>query len=555
MASESYPALWRASAFEAVKTEDLPECLAVITELFDGAIGQGNASRLLVDIELLENETGILKVSDNGVGIKNIQRLLTWSEKNSTDVHHRYGFGSKKCLTKWGRDYNSKWLIRYRNCDKKGMSGSLWIYESPFMGTAKHFQEDEKDETTLMPSGTEWQIEFKREILGNFNNVDKLFQILSEIIRTRYSRKYLDKTDFQIRVKSKDQVKFESSKEKKWKTFEEVLQNEVVKDVAEIQYQIEMEFNPNVRMRYIQYFIKTDGRNTYDLKTEFPTYGNKNQKCARMYVAIAGRTIEISPIWNFYLKSDGTTKDTHNIFNGKIGIVDFYSITNDNDQYESMPTPCTTKVSFDAECKNYRKFVKIIQETHRESTTKVSPKKSSLKKVDENKNSPKDSLVQIESPIPTVKDSNNTQPGNNLNSFSSLGSLLSSFISPSTNVSSSPVLSSVLSPIDKEKSIVMEKDVSSKKPTIVKSSTKKSLPIKDKSQQKIWEKYIGKDITQHKCFCCKKKTITFDNFISRKVKFQSNSSLDNVRPICSECNQDMDESDLDTYVIHKNYLF
>jgi hypothetical protein len=47
--NEQYISQWRASAHEAVPyTNDFPECFLVLPELIDGAIAQGNASKISV---------------------------------------------------------------------------------------------------------------------------------------------------------------------------------------------------------------------------------------------------------------------------------------------------------------------------------------------------------------------------------------------------------------------------------------------------------------------------------------------------------------------------
>jgi hypothetical protein len=92
---EEFIAKWRSSAHEAVPyIEDFPECLLVLPELTDGAIGQGKATCVTIHITL--EEKGKLVVLDNGKGISNLNRLLSWESENSCDVHHRYGHGSKK---------------------------------------------------------------------------------------------------------------------------------------------------------------------------------------------------------------------------------------------------------------------------------------------------------------------------------------------------------------------------------------------------------------------------------------------------------------------------
>jgi len=165
--NEQYISQWRASAHEAVPyTNDFPECFLVLPELIDGAIAQGNASKVTIHIDLMD-DTGVLRVIDNGKGVTNIQRILSWASKNNYSIHHRYGHGSKKCLTKWNKNYKSKWYIRYRNCDKRGTSSSLFTYKGLFEGTEKEFEEDPNDDITLMPSGLEWCIEFEKETCSN----------------------------------------------------------------------------------------------------------------------------------------------------------------------------------------------------------------------------------------------------------------------------------------------------------------------------------------------------------------------------------------------------
>ncbi len=129
---DDYEAQWRASAHEAVPyTNDFPECFLVLPELIDGAIGQGSATKIIIEIKFIDDKTGYLKVVDNGNGVKHYGRLLSWASKDSTTIHHRYGHGSKKCLTKWNKDYNSKWHIKYRYKRPKGIDALVQIY-SPF---------------------------------------------------------------------------------------------------------------------------------------------------------------------------------------------------------------------------------------------------------------------------------------------------------------------------------------------------------------------------------------------------------------------------------------
>jgi hypothetical protein len=77
---EDFTAQWRASAHEAVPyTEDFPESFLVLPELIDGGIGQGSASKIKIEIKFIDDNNGYLKITDNGVGVKNPSRLLSWA--------------------------------------------------------------------------------------------------------------------------------------------------------------------------------------------------------------------------------------------------------------------------------------------------------------------------------------------------------------------------------------------------------------------------------------------------------------------------------------------
>ena len=342
--NDNFSSLWRASAYEAVEyTDDFPECFLVLPELVDGAIADGNATQITIKIDLKENG-GYLSVSDNGKGVSDRSRLLSWASEDSASVHHRYGHGSKKCLTKWNKNYDAKWFVRYRTKDRRGTIGSLFTYNGPFEGDKRNkTKEDRDDETLLMPSGLEWYIEFERSTLGNVNNPKKIFNTLKEILRTRYSKKYFDNTEFIIIVTENDSILSESSKEKKWITFQEYIEMEVKnKNCTMIKKSIE-EFN-GVMMTFSKYEIIDDT----NLETEFKKYGHRNMKCSRLNISLNGRTIEHKP----YHMCLG--RANHNSMNGIIGFVDFEG--NDILDMDKMPTPCTTKVSFYENCPIFKQF-------------------------------------------------------------------------------------------------------------------------------------------------------------------------------------------------------
>ena len=370
--TEEFNAQWRASAHEAVPyTNDFPESLLVLPELIDGSIGQGNATKVIIDIKLFENNTGYLKVTDNGIGVKNTRRLLSWASSESKSIHHRYGHGSKKCLTKWNKDYNCTWYVKYRAKANRGLNG-LYKFVSPFKGDDTKQIEVNDDETELMPSGLEWYIEFNTEILKSKNNVNDLFTSVKEILRTRYSRKYFDKIEFIVKVSDGKNTIQENSKELKWKTFEEEVIEEIKKDNCVELYNAQIKFNNNTKMTYKVYFIKIYGGKSFNLKKEFKTYGQKNMNCSRIHIALNERTIEIAPIWRFI---DGK-QNNHNDFNGLIAFANFDNdklkeLKDDETYVDDLPTPCTTKVSFYENCKNFLKFRDMISKLNLEIIKKM----------------------------------------------------------------------------------------------------------------------------------------------------------------------------------------
>ena len=70
----------------------------------------------------------------------------------------------------------------------------------------------------------------------------------------------------------------------------------------------------------------------------------------------------------------------------------------------------------------------------------------------------------------------------------------------------------------------------------------------------VWKKYIGNKI-EAKCFCCWKNRITpFTNnntFHAGHIMSEANGgiiSIDNLLPICSDCNKDMNATNWDEYI-------
>jgi hypothetical protein len=239
--------------------------------------------------------------------------------------------------------------VRYRTCDKKNKSGSLFTYRGPFLGSSKLLEEDENNEEILMPSGLEWCIEFNPSIFGDIQTSKKIFDTIKEILTTRYSKCHFDKTDFILEIITPDDTIRQSSKEHNWKSFYEIINEEVSNgNCIEILNEIQV-FN-EIPMQCSSYFLEEDK----NVKKLFPFYGRRRMKSSRLHISLAGRIIEIAPFCQFTYK-----EANHNSLNGYIGFVNF--IVPDKNEYIKAPTPATIKVSFYENCPIYKDFVDTIK--------------------------------------------------------------------------------------------------------------------------------------------------------------------------------------------------
>ena len=358
---EDFRSLWRASATEACQG-DYPEALLTLPEILDGAVGTGvgNATQLDISITLdPASNRGVIEVTDNGVGLKNTSRFLHWAASKSEDNMHRNGHGMKKCMTKWEKDYDAaRWWLNYRKCDRKGVSGNMIRYDGPYLGTDTRVTEIENDDESLMPSGTQFGMEFNMSILGDkYNTPNTLAVALKELIQTRYCEDTIQRVEFLVNVESPETSVNMNSREEDWHTFQWYVEAE--KNAGNVALVRDMMVPMDGGHWTLKaYEILVDGRKTFALKEQFPTYGGRNERHARVHQALMGRMIE--PI----SCSELAGLANHPNFNGRIEFVNFVpSTTADLDK---MPIPCTTKVKFyenDEAFKAYREEYRRIQQT------------------------------------------------------------------------------------------------------------------------------------------------------------------------------------------------
>ena len=89
---------------------------------------------------------------------------------------------------------------------------------------------------------------------------------------------------------------------------------------------------------------------------------------------------------------------------------------------------------------------------------------------------------------------------------------------------------------------------------IITNNNKKKNYIPKKLKIDIWNKYIGEDKRNTKCICCNVTQIDVMDFHAGHIISEKHGGLiniDNIIPICSQCNTSMNSEDMDLYI--KNY--
>jgi hypothetical protein len=364
--SNDFHGLYRASANEGVPySEDYSEPLLVLSEWIDNSLGAGCASKIDVTIDITNPRKSILRVNDNGNGIKSETRLMTWSSKDigSNETENLYGHGSKKALTKWCPDYlNAKWYVTWRKQDRRGFSSALNELHGPFLGLDTKRIENDVDETTCMPHGTCWNIEFDLAILGTrFDTPKKIMDALEEIIRSRYEPSQYQPYTINIKIIEGGQTLERNSSQ--WKSLKMSLEHEMFNGTVIKTYNDTHSLDKTtVKVEFYQ--IIADGR-SFNIPG-MPLFGKRNMNSQRVHIARGGRYIEAMP----YSKFMG--KEIHNSDNGLIGFISFTG--------EELPIPCTTKVKMQEEDPIFKKMTSLIKK-HLNAPTALKKAKAPAAKV------------------------------------------------------------------------------------------------------------------------------------------------------------------------------
>ena len=348
VSSNDFHGLWRASANEGVPySEDFPEPFLVLPELIDGALGDGKASQIHLQLNIANPEKCKLVVEDNGTGIKSQKRMKDWTSKDTGNAvnEHEYGHGSKKCLTKWMPEYNTaEWKLYWRTQDKRGVSSVLHCLMSPFKGLETTHTEDDVNEDLCTGCGTRWEIEFKLSILGKYSTVKALLEALKELICIRYEPSYYDHA-YTINVSITDGKVSLKESSTQWKSLKQTLEAEIPKGTVKKVFEFTITQNATTTVNCIRYKIDEDGRKF--ALPNFPQFGRKNINSTRVHIGRNGRYIEAMP----YAKFTGGIG--HNDDNGTFTFIMWKG--------DKLPTPCTTKVKLQEDCPVYITTLKEIK--------------------------------------------------------------------------------------------------------------------------------------------------------------------------------------------------
>ena len=93
-----------------------------------------------------------------------------------------------------------------------------------------------------------------------------------------------------------------------------------------------------------------------------------------------------------------------------------------------------------------------------------------------------------------------------------------------------------------------------------KLKVKRRPPIGGKMRKRVWDTYIGQR-TEANCFCCRERRITpftsCDTFHAGHIISHKNGGkvvLDNLLPICKDCNMRMSDWNWDAYIGANDHL-
>jgi hypothetical protein len=97
---------------------------------------------------------------------------------------------------------------------------------------------------------------------------------------------------------------------------------------------------------------------------------------------------------------------------------------------------------------------------------------------------------------------------------------------------------------------IINPEPNNSKPKKMKTQADKSL------RMNVWDKFIGEDKRTGNCLCCNIRKISCDNFEAGHIIAVANegsTTIENLRPICTQCNKSMKTKNMDKYIEECGY--
>jgi hypothetical protein len=359
MFNEQIGATWRAWAKSDIPyTADFPEALLTFTEFIDNSLGKGKATKVWVEIIIIDSHRAIIRIRDNGIGIDshgNLERFITIASPESSDGNHRYGMGRFCALTKFAPTYSTaKWCATFKfdeNTSHMKQISYPWSLPSAMMNSMKKIPIDDSNRDI----GLEMEIEFNpSEILKDLAmNPTKLFEKMKERLTTKYGNALLESFELDLTVRYGATVVTENSRRGNWKSFEQTL-NEIPSSSCSVVFNKKIKY-ANLDVQVTQYRLGTSKKcpHLIALKKAFPTFGSRNENGQRVHIYNDDRLIESRAK---YLMDGRKGHDTQN---DEIVILKTVSTP---ETFHLQPEPSTIKVSVLKNCKNLENIYRIFRE-------------------------------------------------------------------------------------------------------------------------------------------------------------------------------------------------
>ena len=367
--------LWKACAMmPSPYGDDYPTCLQNVTELTDGSVGKGDATEMWQNWDITDPDDIQFSHEDNGPkGLEkqtDASRLFTLASPDRTDKDHVYNMGTKLAMIGLQPEYcKADWAITVR---RGGNPNSVSKFKSPWRETGAMLDSEE-----IIPTdSTNQHIGFKYEAFGINKSVFKkhadsfmesaegALRILSERFRMKYNPSVFRGRKMHIQVKKGDNIKKETLTGENWKSLQQTLRDMVSEKKGHLLFEVDV---PHKRVRGKISLYKLDDDSL--VKKTYPKFGVITSGASRVHFYNNDHLMESIPLHEVI----GLAQ--HNDFNGYIGFIEFWSSTDDGDNFDDLAKSCTTKFSLDKSCENFVEIAKMYTVNAKPIFTKMRKEK------------------------------------------------------------------------------------------------------------------------------------------------------------------------------------